>query len=73
MHAARIEKSERLQRVDALLSDGLPHSTMAIIEQARVCAVNSIIGELRENGRVIHCHQVDRIFFYQMEVNHGSK
>lgn len=69
MHAASIEKSDRLRRVDALLADGLPHSTMEIIENAHVCAVNSIIAELRANGRDIHCNQVDRVWFYQMEID----
>ncbi len=50
MHAARIEFSERLQRVHALLSDGAEHSTYEIIAGAQVAAVNSIIAELRENG-----------------------
>lgn len=69
MHAASIEKSDRLRRVDALLADGLPHSTMEIIEDAHVCAVNSIIAELRANGRDIHCNRVDRVWFYQMEID----
>jgi len=50
MHAARIERSERLQRVHALLSDGAEHSTYEIIAGAQVAAVNSIIAELRDNG-----------------------
>lgn len=71
MKAAKLQTSERLQRVDALLADGLPHSTMEIIEAAHVCAVNSIIGELRENGRSIHCQRVEDVWFYQMEVQHA--
>ncbi|MEZ5571200.1 MAG: hypothetical protein R3E64_04175 [Halioglobus sp.] len=67
MHAAQIHKSERLQRVDALLADGNPHSTMEIIEAANVCAVNSIVAELRANGRTISCQRVDDVWFYQME------
>lgn len=68
MNAAQIKNSERLQRVDQLLSDGLPHSTLEIIEAAKVCAVNSIISELRENGRTINCQREDRVWFYQMEI-----
>lgn len=67
MHAARIHTSERLQRVDTLLADGNPHSTMEIIHAANVCAVNSIIAELRANGRMITCQRVDDVWFYQME------
>lgn len=47
---ARIDASERLQRVLALISDGRWHSTREIVMAADVCAVNSIIHELRCNG-----------------------
>lgn len=55
MNNARIEKSERLQRVAAFLSDGREHTTREIVEGAQVCAVNSCIAELRENGYDIVC------------------
>lgn len=57
MHAARIERSERLQRVHALLSDGAEHSTYDIIAEAKVAAVNSIVAELRDNGFYIECRR----------------
>ena len=71
MHAARLERSTRLQKVEALLSDGCEHSTLDIVTSARVCAVNSIISELRANGRQIHCRQIassggERIWLYRM-------
>jgi len=47
---AKIENSERLQRAHKLLSDGQWHGTREIIRAADVCAVNSIITELRCNG-----------------------
>jgi biotin operon repressor len=47
---AKIETSPRLQRALALLQDGHWHSTRAIVRTADVCAVNSIITELRCNG-----------------------
>jgi hypothetical protein len=53
MHYAKLDKSERLQRVDEFLDDGIPHSTRDIIVGANVCAVNSAISELRRNGRII--------------------
>ena len=53
MHAARLDRSERLRRVHALLSDRLEHSTQEIVLEARVCAVNSIVAELRANGFAI--------------------
>ncbi len=58
MHAASLASSERLQRVHALLMDGNEHSTLEIITEAQVCAVNSIIAELRANGAAIVCRQV---------------
>lgn len=67
MHSACLARSRRLQRVLALLADGLPHSTRQIIQEAHVCAVNSVIAELRDNGINIACHQRGRIFYYQIE------
>lgn len=69
MHAARLESSERLQRVAALLADGRWHSTLDIVIGAGVCAVNSCIAELRANGYTIACRRVGRERFeYRMEV-----
>ncbi len=67
MNAAQIENSDRLKRVDTLLSDGKKHSTMDIVQGARVCAVNSIIAELRENGRVIDCEREGNTWYYTMK------
>lgn len=47
---AKVENSERLQRTLAYLSDGRWHSTRDISRGVDVCAVNSIITELRCNG-----------------------
>ncbi|MDE0203323.1 MAG: hypothetical protein OXI25_03955 [Chloroflexota bacterium] len=72
MHAARLDRSPRLQRVHALLSDGVERSTLDISRQANVCAVNSCIAELRVNGAWIECRQIvdpadgSRIFKYRM-------
>ena len=57
MHAAKLEKSPRLSRVYRLLSDGREYSTREIADRARVCAVSSIISELRDrpNGADIRC------------------
>lgn len=69
MNAARLHKSQRLQRVDSLLSDGREYSTMQIIEAACVCAVNSVIAELRAhpNNRQITCRRVKDIWLYKRE------
>lgn len=71
MNAATLN-SARLQRVLGVLRQPGPHSTLEIIALAQVCAVNSIIAELRENGAEIRCQQrVDpetkvRRFYYTM-------
>lgn len=57
MHFARIEKSPRLMRVLRVLSDGLEHSTMNIARNANVCAVNSAVSEIREQGYKVACRQ----------------
>lgn len=67
MNAAKLDKSDRLKRVDSLLSDGRAHSTKAIIMFADVCAVNSIISELRANGRRISCERRGDIWLYKRE------
>ena len=71
MHAARLERSPRLRRVHELLIDGREYSTLEIVDAARVCAVNSIISELRANGMNIECRQSvaphgERIWLYRM-------
>lgn len=69
MHAASIERSPRLQRVRDVLSDGREHSTLEIVRDAGVCAVNSIVAELRANGLDITCRRGTRnggaIWLYQ--------
>lgn len=65
MRAASLAKSKRLQRVDRLLADGGWHSTREIIQEAQVCAVNSVVAELRENGRGIECRQRGRYWYYR--------
>ena len=77
MHAARVESSERLCRVLALLRDGREYSTLDITQQAWVCAVNSIISELRVNGYPITCRQSTdpgtgaRVWLYRLDLRHG--
>lgn len=58
IHYARLQQSQRLQKVLKYLSDGQPHTTFEIIMGCGVCAVNSIIAELRMNGMSISCRQV---------------
>ena len=57
-HAARLDRSGRLQRVlEALLEHG-ELTTRELITAADVCAVNSIAYELRENGHPVSCRRV---------------
>lgn len=65
MKSARLSSSERLQRVDKFLSDRRPHTTREIAQAAQVCAVNSIISELRDNGRTINCHRHKDRWYYR--------
>ena len=65
-HAASIANSPRLQRVADLLADGNEHTTMEIIQSAGVCAVNSIVDELRDNGYTIHCRRCGDVWVYWM-------
>ena len=71
VNAARLERSSRLRRVCELLCDGREYSTLEIVEGARVCAVNSIVSELRANGLIIKCRQAvashgERIWLYRL-------
>lgn len=59
MHSARIENSDRLQRVYNRLLQG-PATTLDIIRDTSVCAVSSIISELRANKIDINCECVRR-------------
>lgn len=68
MNAAKLHKSQRLQAVDRILVDGREHSTLEIIHAAGVCAVNSIIAELRSNGRQIECTRRGNAWYYRMDV-----
>jgi len=67
MNAAILGKSARLQKVYNLLADGREYSTREIIAHADVCAVNSIICELRSNGCEITCRRDCDAWYYKME------
>jgi hypothetical protein len=55
--AAKLETSPRLQRVLKLLDENDHRwlTTRMIMRRCSVCAVNTVIAELRENGAVIDC------------------
>lgn len=58
MHAAKLENSPRLQRVLAYLRRHGAATTLEIAQACTVCAVNSIVDELRANGFTIVCQAV---------------
>lgn len=64
MNAANPDKSRRLLRVLGVLSDGQPHSTLDLINQAQVCAVNSAVAELRQAGYDIRCERRGDVWSY---------
>lgn len=71
MHSARLASSPRLRRtLDALEKAGGEISTYELSRRADICAVNSVIAELRENGAEITCRQEvingRRRFFYTL-------
>ena len=67
LHAAKLEKSDRLQRVHKYLKDCVDEkSTMDIIKAVNVCAVNSIISELRDNGIAIDCRRNGSRWLYKL-------
>lgn len=66
MNYARYESSDRLRRTLEFLLDGKPHTTREIIAGADVCAVNSVIDELRENGFDVPCIKHSRPAIYQI-------
>ena len=60
MHFAKLDKSDRLQRVYNLLRQEGSQTTMDIIQKAGVCAVSSIISEMRAQGIIIDCEPIKR-------------
>ena len=70
MHSATISNSDRLQRVLKVLMDGNKHTTRDIIIKADVCAVNSIISEIRDNGFKVMCERKADKWFYWLPKAH---
>jgi len=67
MNAAKIDKSSRLQIVaKALRKSRKPLSTRDLIIKTGMCAINSIISELRQNGYVIECKRSGSAWYYWM-------
>lgn len=75
MHAARLENSRRLQRTLEVLLRGGWHSTRDLIYQAKICAVNSCIAELRDpvNGFDIQTRQEGNVYLYRLVTGDAGK
>lgn len=71
MNSAKLNKSDRLKRVLKILKRGGAYTTLQLALGARVCAVNSIVSELRDNGYRISCRCFGsgekRVFKYMLE------
>ena len=67
IHYAKLESSERLQRLYKFLLDGKAHTTRDIVYGAEIMAVSTAVDELRENGFEIECRPVRKgVYEYQM-------
>ena len=66
MHSAVLSKSPRLLRVLRVLNNGRKRTTRQIMRLAHVCAVNSCVSELRDNGIIVNCERKGAKWFYWM-------
>ena len=72
MNAARLKTSKRLQRTLKVLREakGVELTTRQLMRRANICAVNSVIAELRANGCEIttrrEVHAGAPRFFYKL-------
>jgi hypothetical protein len=49
-----------------VLGDGAEHTTLEVMTGAHVCAVNSIVAELRQNGYAIQCQRRGDLWYYSL-------
>lgn len=71
MHHACLHTSPRLRRTLKVLQEAQGEmTTYELSRAADICAVNSVIAELRENGAEITCRQAvkdgQRRFYYRL-------
>lgn len=76
IHAAKVEKSPRLQGVLNLLQDGGWHSSLELAKAGPTVAPATCVSELRSNGYEIETEQraADegrRRWFYRLKVTSG--
>jgi hypothetical protein len=65
MNAASLE-SPRLRRTLRVLKRRKRSSTLDLVRLAGVCAVNSIIAELRQNGYNVKCQREGAVWWYSL-------
>jgi hypothetical protein len=74
MHAAKLEESERLQKVLCFLRRRGGATTREISNACDVYAVNSIVAELRANGFTVYCKPVKgQRGVYRYELNEAPQ
>jgi hypothetical protein len=69
MNHAKLDKSERMQRLYRLLQTGAEFTTRQIAEKARVEAVSTAISELRKNispRLTVQAQRRGDLWFYRM-------
>jgi len=66
MHAATLQKSDRLQRVLQVLMAIDKPSSLQIQEIGRTCAPGTCISELRANGYLIASERKGGVWSYQL-------
>ena len=68
MHAAVLERSDRLQRVLDLLTaaKGQWLSTWEIQQGARTCATGTCVAEIRANGIPVECRREGKVWRYKL-------
>src|SRR3990172_9573061 len=66
MHAAKIYKSKRLQRIRKILSDHKPHSSMELSRRAKSVAIATDVSEIRHNNFDIQCKRNGNVWYYRM-------
>lgn len=67
MHAAKLNKSDRLRRVLRVLkTHKRPLTTREVMDKSNTCALSACISELREQGKDIKCWRVGGLWYYLM-------
>ena len=66
IHYADYAKSARLQRLITYMIDGKVKTTLEIIQGADICAVNSAVCEVREQGFNLECVKKSKPFACQL-------